>query len=71
LPHAGTGGSDSGGGRPETEIKKIEKEHRNMKKTLALILALCMVFSFCAVSAYADNDFKLTMRLSHVFGPTE
>lgn len=42
-----------------------------MKKTLALILALCMVFSFCAVSAYADNDFKLTMRLSHVFGPTE
>ena len=42
-----------------------------MKKTLAIILALCVVFSFCAMPAYADNDFKLTMRLSHVFGPTE
>ena len=40
-----------------------------MKKTLALFLALCMVFSFCAMSASAD--YKLTMRLSHVFGPTE
>ncbi len=27
-----------------------------MKKFLALILALCMVFSFCAVSAFADTE---------------
>ena len=28
-----------------------------MKKTLALVLALCMAMSLCAVSAFADDEF--------------
>ena len=31
-----------------------------MKKTLALVLALCMVFALCAVSAFADDPVTLT-----------
>ena len=40
-----------------------------MKKILTITLALCMLLT-CVVTASAE-DFKLTMRLSHVFGPTE
>ena len=31
-----------------------------MKKFLALVMALCMVFALCAVSAYADDPVTLT-----------
>ena len=30
-----------------------------MKKVLALVLALCMVFSLCAISASADDEFVI------------
>ena len=32
-----------------------------MKKTLALALALCMVFSFCAVAAHAEEPYHFEM----------
>lgn len=42
-----------------------------MKKFLAVVLAMCMVFSLCAMSASAEKEYKLTLKLSHVFAPTE
>jgi TRAP-type C4-dicarboxylate transport system substrate-binding protein len=42
-----------------------------MKKTLALLLTLVMIVGMFAFTPAASADFKLTMRLSHVFGPTE
>ena len=41
-----------------------------MKKILAIALAMCMVFSVCAMSASAD-DYHITLKMSHVFAPTE
>ena len=49
-----------------------------MKKFVAMLLALVMVFALCACGsngdkAAADNngDYHLTLKLSHVFAPTE
>lgn len=39
-----------------------------MKKTLSIILALCMVFALCAVSASADASVTGTLKLGHI-GP--
>ena len=45
-----------------------------MKKSLAMILALAMIFALCLSSqttAFAADDYHLELKLSHVFGPTE
>ena len=45
-----------------------------MKKLLAMILALCMVFALCAVTASADDDadsYYVDIKYSNVFQPTE
>ncbi len=43
-----------------------------MKKLLAILLTLCMVVSVCAMSASAaKDDYHITLKLSHVFAPTE
>ena len=49
-----------------------------MKKFVAMLLALVMVFALCACGsngdkAAADNngDYHLVLKLSHVFAPTE
>lgn len=43
-----------------------------MKKFLAMLLALSMVFALCAVSASADDDdFFIDLKFSNVFQPTE
>ncbi|MBE5809110.1 MAG: C4-dicarboxylate ABC transporter substrate-binding protein, partial [Clostridiales bacterium] len=41
-----------------------------MKKILTLALAVCMMLTALTLTASAE-DFKLTMRLSHVFSPGE
>ena len=45
-----------------------------MKKALAMILVLAMVFALCLScqsTAFAADDYHLELKLSHVFGPTE
>ena len=56
-----------------------------MKKTIALLLALVMVFALCACGSTKDttpagseaavsgndDDFHIVLKLSHVFAPTE
>ena len=42
-----------------------------MKKLLALLLTVAMIVGMFAFAPTASADYKLTMRLSHVFGPTE
>ncbi len=57
-----------------------------MKKTIAVLLALVMVFALCAcgskqdtapagsapeAAGSADDDFHIVLKLSHVFAPTE
>ena len=43
-----------------------------MKKVLALVLTVAMIAAMFAFAPTASaDDYKLTMRLSHVFGPTE
>ena len=42
-----------------------------MKKVLALVLTVAMIAAMFAFAPSASADYKLTMRLSHVFGPTE
>ena len=57
-----------------------------MKKTIAMLLALVMVFALCAcgskqdtapagsapeAAGSADDDFHIVLKLSHVFAPTE
>ena len=39
-----------------------------MKKILAIALALCMVFSVCAVSAFADDEITLDVIICQ-YGP--
>ena len=56
-----------------------------MKKTIAMLLALVMVFALCACGSKQDtapaegsaeaaapaDDFHIVLKLSHVFAPTE
>ena len=45
-----------------------------MKKLLALLLTLVMVVALCSVGTTAfaaDDDYHITLKLSHVFAPTE
>ena len=54
-----------------------------MKKTIALLMALVMVFALCACgtngsdksgsgdTAANEDDFHIVLKLSHVFAPTE
>lgn len=45
-----------------------------MKKIMAMILALCMVFALCAITASADDDadnYYVDIKYSNVFQPTE
>ena len=54
-----------------------------MKKTIALLLTLVMVFALCACGSKQDatpagseaaasgDDFHIVLKLSHVFAPTE
>lgn len=47
-----------------------------MKKFVAMLLALVMVFALCACGgggdkAGANDDYHLTLKLSHVFQPNE
>ena len=46
-----------------------------MKKLLALLLTLVMVVALCSVGTTAfaadKDDFHITLKLSHVFAPTE
>ena len=47
-----------------------------MKKYLSLLLALVMVVALCSVGTTAfaaknDDDYHITLKLSHVFAPTE
>ena len=45
-----------------------------MKKYLALLLTLVMVVALCSVgttASAANDDYHITLKLSHVFAPTE
>ena len=45
-----------------------------MKKLLAMLMCLAMVFALCTIStpaASAADDFHIVLKLSHVFAPTE
>lgn len=45
-----------------------------MKKIVAMLLALTMVLALCACGggkAGANDDYHLTLKLSHVFATTE
>ena len=44
-----------------------------MKKYIALLLTVVMIAAFCSFgfTASADNDYHITLKLSHVFAPTE
>ena len=45
-----------------------------MKKLLAMLMCLAMVFALCTIStpaASAADDYHIVLKLSHVFAPTE
>ena len=44
-----------------------------MKKYLALLLTVVMIVALCSIgtTASAADDYHITLKLSHVFAPTE